>query len=524
MKKTIQKLSGMLLSAALLLSLLVPVPAKAASSAGEQLDKTLSFLASTVTAPQFGTGGGEWTVIALARGDYAPFASYFGDYYSRIEKLVQENAGVLPGSSSKKTEYSRLIIALAAIGKNPRSVGGYDLTAWLSSMSKVTAQGINGAIFALIAIDSAGGDFPDVAAAAAVTGYDAGAGNANQVTRQKLIDSILSREIGKGLPAAGGFALSGAVPDPDITAMALQALHPYYGKDSAVTAAADRAVSALSSAQQANGGFISWESENAESAAQVIIALTALGIDPAADARFVKSGGSTVDALLRFADAGGGFRHVSGGAVDGMATDQAALALAAYSRFLQGKTALYDTSDVAPVPDPWKNPFTDVSAEDWFYTAVQYASANKLMSGVGDNRFDPNGPLTRAMVVTTLARSAGAEIAGGEYWWSRAREWGMANGVTDGTNMENAITREQLVTMMFGYAKLCGVDTSARADLSGFTDSGRISGWAQTSVQWAVSVGLIKGKTETELEPLSGATRAEAATIFMKYLKAVAVK
>ncbi|MDR0812809.1 MAG: S-layer homology domain-containing protein [Oscillospiraceae bacterium] len=180
--------------------------------------------------------------------------------------------------------------------------------------------------------------------------------------------------------------------------------------------------------------------------------------------------------------------------------------------------------DITP-PDPktpWQNPFIDVAEDDWFYKAVEYASKNKLMSGVGDSRFDPNGQLTRGMVVTILARSAGAQIMGGEYWWSLAREWGMANGVTDGTNMESAITREQFVMMIFKYAQLSGIDTSARADISAFTDSGDVSFWAVDAVKWAVSSGLIKGKTATEIKPTDGATRAEAATILMKYLETVA--
>ncbi|MDR1822031.1 MAG: S-layer homology domain-containing protein [Oscillospiraceae bacterium] len=519
MKKTIRKIIGAVLSAAMTIAPLVPARASASADISAPLSKTLAYLAQTVTAPQFGTGAGEWTVLALSRSAYSVPQGYFSGYYSRVERLVRENSGVLPGSSAKKTEYSRLIIALSAIGRNARDVGGYDLTAWLSSMPKVTQQGINGAVFALIALDAAGGEAPDVAKTSAVTGYDAGAGSANQVTRQKLIDYILDRELGKGTPSAGGFALSGAIADPDLTAMACQALAPYRGGSSNVSAAINRAVSVLSSSQLPNGGFASWESENSESVSQAIMALTALGIDPASDPRFVKSGGSALDALLRFADASGGFAHIAGGGVNGMATDQAALALTAYSRFSQGKASLYDMSDAAPAPEPWVSPFTDVSENDWFYTFVEYAYKNKLMSGVGGGRFDPNGRLTRAMVVTILANSAGADIAGGEAWWSRAREWGMKNGVTDGTNMEAPITREQLVTMLMNYARFSEIDISARADLAKYTDSGTVSFWAVEPVQWAVAVGLITGKSATEIAPTDGATRAEAATILMKYLE-----
>ncbi|MDR1821042.1 MAG: S-layer homology domain-containing protein, partial [Oscillospiraceae bacterium] len=185
-------------------------------------------------------------------------------------------------------------------------------------------------------------------------------------------------------------------------------------------------------------------------------------------------------------------------------------------------TAKEKDTDLPEPEKPWASPFIDVAAGDWFYKYVEYAYKNKLMSGVGGGRFDPNGQLTRAMVVTILANSAGADISGGETWWSKAREWGMTNGVTDGTSMESPITREQLVTMLKNYARFSGLDTSARADLSKYTDGGAVSFWAVEPMQWAVAVGLITGKSATEIAPADGATRAEAATILMKYLETVA--
>lgn len=266
--------------------------------------------------------GSEWLVIALARsGREVP-----DSYYDSVVKAVQDAGGVL--SDRKFTEYSRTILALTAIGRDPTNVGGYDLLSKLADMDDVTFQGLNGAIFALIALDSNKYDVPAVA--------DGG----KQVTRDGLAAYILDQQL-----SDGGWALSGDSADPDMTAMALQALAAYRTGDKAVQSAVDKALKTLSDMQQADGGYSSWGTLNSESCAQVIIALTALGIDPAKDSRFAKNGLTVLDALLSFA-LDGGFRHTADGERNDMATEQALCALTAYARLLDGKTALYDMTDV----------------------------------------------------------------------------------------------------------------------------------------------------------------------------------
>lgn len=202
-------------------------------------------------------------------------------------------------------------------------------------MDKVTYQGINGAIFALIALDSGHYDVP-----AAPEG-------AKQTSREALVAYLLDAELPEG-----GWTLSGDTADVDITAMALQALAGYRSKTE-VKNAVDRALDTLSTLQLADGGFGSWGTVNSESCAQVIIALTALGIDPTTDSRFLKHGLSPLDALCAFY-ADGGFRHSRDGAVDAIATEQALCALTAYYRFTNDLSALYDMADTAvdatPVP------------------------------------------------------------------------------------------------------------------------------------------------------------------------------
>ena len=301
------------------------------------LNDTMDQLAKTVTAPAFGTGAGEWTVLGLARGGYYALDSqYFKDYYSRIVETVNQKAASvnLDGALHKKksTENSRLIMALSAIGKDAASVGNWDLIKPYSTqgIDWITWQGINGPIFALIALDTH--NYPTT----------------DTTIRQQCVDYILGKEL-----SDGGWTLSGNTADPDITAMALQALVNYKDQPK-VAAAAERAFDKLSAIQKDNGGYASWGSVNSESIAQVIVATTAWGIDPDTDPRFVKNGKSAVDALLTFyVEEGRGFAHVLesshgyvGGAVNGMATDQACYALVAYNRFQNGKTALYDMSDV----------------------------------------------------------------------------------------------------------------------------------------------------------------------------------
>lgn len=297
-----------------------------------QLDKSLAYILKTVDNPQLGTSGGEWSVLSLARANYTVPGDYYSKYYDNVAQVVKEKSGVL--HAKKYTEYSRVILGLTSIGKGVTDVGGYNLLEKLADYDKVIWQGINGPIFALIALDSKNYEIPIVE------------GISTQTTREKLIENILSKEINKGTENAGGWALGGSAADPDITAMAIQSLTPYYNTNSDVKAAVDRGINILSKLQLTSGGYKSWGSENSESTSQVIVALSELGIDPSKDTRFVKNGNSLIDALLTFGVADGGFKHISSETEpNGMATDQGTYALVAYDRFVNGKNSLYNMTD-----------------------------------------------------------------------------------------------------------------------------------------------------------------------------------
>ena len=278
--------------------------------------------------PSVGPIGGEWGVLGLARSGLT--VPGLEDYCQKALEFIRQSIdpATMRLHSAKSTDNSRMILALTAIGKGATNIDGYNLVAGLSDLDYVTYQGNNGPIWALIALDS--GNYPASGTA----------------TRQALVDELLRVQT-----SDGGWAVTGSKADTDMTGMALQALAPYYETNEQVRAAVDRAIDKLSRMQQADGSFCADYGDGnpvatSESIAQVITGLTALGIDPATDPRFVKSGGSALDALLRYYVDGGGFRHLLEGERDGMATEQGYYALTAYFRFRNGETALYDMTDV----------------------------------------------------------------------------------------------------------------------------------------------------------------------------------
>ncbi|MFR9171740.1 S-layer homology domain-containing protein [Evtepia sp.] len=181
-------------------------------------------------------------------------------------------------------------------------------------------------------------------------------------------------------------------------------------------------------------------------------------------------------------------------------------------------------------------PFPDVAEGDWFYDAVRYAYENGLMDGVGDNLFAPNSETTRAQLVTILYRLEGEpEVSGTSgftdveagTWYTDAVAWAAANGIVNGVSETEFapgkdITREQLATILFRYAEAKGYDVSARADLSAYPDADQIQSYATESVAWAVAEGLIQGFEDNTLRPAGNATRAQIATILMRFCEGVA--
>ena len=297
------------------------------------LNATLAMQAATVTEPAFGTNFGEWTVFGLARGGYyANDSQYFADYYDRIVEYVNTTAAKLNLNGAldknKSTDNSRLIMALASIGKDATSVGNWDLVEPYSAngINWIKKQGMNGTIWTLIALDCGNYETSD------------------PTIRQQCVDSILSMQHNDG-----GWSLVTAKAKPsnvDITGMTLTALYPYRDQPE-VAAACETAFNWLSEAQLDNGGFPYGTGETSESCVWAIVACTTWGINPDTDPRFIKNGYSAVDNLLTYyLEDEAKFEHGRGAGANAMATDQATYGLVAYDRLIKGKTVLYDYSDV----------------------------------------------------------------------------------------------------------------------------------------------------------------------------------
>lgn len=354
MNTTSKRLLSLLLALITALSLCVPVFATGGTGNGggttgetttsvstivdATLSSTLAQEKAALTSPDFGS---EWGILGLARSGYLEKGSkYFNDYYTRVAAYASKatkNAQELGAPAGalhlvKCTENSRLIIALSALGRDARSVGECDLTAPYEKFSWIEGQGLNSVVFALIALDTVGYETKDT------------------TIRQQCISYILGRQLSDG---GWNYQEDAAASDPDMTAMSLQALANYREQEK-VQAAVSAAVSRLSAMQNSDGSYTSYEAVNSESISQVIVACAALGIDPHTDSRFVKNGKSAVDALLTFYNTEKrAFHHTMKDKdgnptdVDGMATEQAAYAMTAYQRLMNGKTSLYDMRDVA---------------------------------------------------------------------------------------------------------------------------------------------------------------------------------
>ena len=170
---------------------------------------------------------------------------------------------------------------------------------------------------------------------------------------------------------------------------------------------------------------------------------------------------------------------------------------------------------------PSKTTFNDVSANDWFASAVDYVTGKGMMNGTAANTFSPKANTTRGMLMTVLARHAGEDTTGGSVWYEKGMNWAKANGVSDGTNPQVNITREQLAAMLYRYAQNKKYDVSGAKSLDGYTDAQSVSSYAVPALQWANAAGVVTGKSGSKLDPKGYATRAEVAAMLMRFCENV---
>ncbi|KYG90537.1 S-layer homology domain-containing protein [Metasolibacillus sp. FSL K6-0083] len=509
-----QKLSMLFMMLLALMLIVAPVSAQNASTI-DAYKTTGQFMVTKAPNPSFGD---EWFIIALARGEYAVPKGYYDKYYANVVKHVQAVKGEL--HSRKYTEYSRLIIALTAIGKDPTNVGGYNLVDKLADFEKVVWQGPNGAYFALIALDTWNFELPKTAT----------------TTRAKLIEHILEKQL-----PDGGWDLSGTKADPDMTAMAIQALSTYKEKTE-VKASIDKALNALQNLQDKNGSYQSWGTTNLESVAQVITALASLNIDANKEQRFNR----LFTSFFTFYHAkDGGFKHVlEESTANGMATEQAAYTLAAYNRLLAGKTKLYDMSDTKPnnasTPEqpnqpaapPQKVSFKDIGSH-WAKSDIEAAVAQGLLKGYEDNTFKPNNNLTRVQAVSILVRALNltstsnapfTDISSYSEETKReiaaAYEANLLVGKSNKFSPSSPISREELAVMLANAYTHQNGKAYLATNIAPLSDIAKLQKESQQAITFLYDFEIAQG-ADGSFNPANFITRAHAAKMYVNFLKVV---
>ena len=550
MKQFLKRSFSLLMALAILFSVSAAALAAVTDTAlADAVTDTAQYMYKTVKSPQVGSIGGEWAVLGLARSGYEVPEEYYQDYYGTVEAYVKACDGNL--HDKKYTEYSRVIVALSAIGKDARDVAGYDLTKPLGDYDKTIWQGLNGPIWALIALDSRNYPMPENPAAK------------TQATRQMYIDRILECQLSDGgwsLFGGTSAASSGdGVSDPDITGMALQALAKYQDQ-AAVAKATEEALACMSKKQNAQGGFSSWDTANSESCVQMIVALCELGI-PLDDSRFVKNGNTLLDNLMTFYQKGNGFLHtLDGSGSNQMASEQAFYGLIAAQRLRQGKNSLYRMGDAitvtegegaaagaglegkhadvkaVPITQLGKT-FDDITGANAHANqpAIEALASRGIIDGMGNGLFEPEKTMTRAQFATIVVRALGLNPKAdrvftdvtSDKWYAAyigtASSYGIINGVGGGRfNPEGTITRQEAAVMAARTAKLCGMDTeldagAVRDMLAQFTDYVTTEEWARQGLAVCYQYGILDDSV-LEIQPRAAIKRCEIAQMLFNLL------
>lgn len=510
---------------------------------------TAQYIYETVSNPQVGSIGGEWAVLGLARSGYQVPEEYYQNYYATVEAYVKACGGNL--HDKKYTEYSRVIVALSAIGKDARNVANYNLLTPLGDYDKTIWQGLNGPIWALIALDSRDYPMPENSEAA------------TQATRQMYIDRILECQL-----PDGGWSLFGGTDmttagydtsDPDITGMALQALAKYQNQP-AVAKATQEALACMSKMQDDTGGFSSWGTPNSESCVQMIVALCELGI-PLDDSRFVKKGNTMLDNLMTYYLPEKGFLHTaSGSGSNQMATEQAFYGLVAAQRAREGRNSLYRMSDANTIaqgesiqassglegkhPDVKSVPITqigktfdDITGENAHVSqpAIEALAARGIIKGKDDGLFHPDDTMTRAEFAAIVVRALGLTPVSAntftdvteDRWYApyvgTASSYGLINGVGDGRFLPGGtITRQEAAVMVTRAAKLCGMNTqmdvgAIRDVLAQFTDYVTTAQWAREGLAFCYSERILDASA-LEIQAETAIRRCEIAQMLFRLL------
>lgn len=441
----------------------------------------------------------DWSALALQRaGKNVPTV-----YYTTLESYVKEKNGAF----RLITDYERMALAVLALGKDPRNIAGYDFIEKIYQNERMTNQGTNGAIFALIVLDAKNYEVPADAL----------------WTREKLVNWVIEQQ-----NADGGFPLSKASNGPsdvDVTAMALQALANYQDNPK-VKVVIDKAVSWLSKQQIDNGGFKVYGVENSETISQVIIALTSLGID-LDDSRFVKKKGDLLSALNSFVNEDGGISHVRKEPSNYMATQQGLMAFTAYQRFIESKNNLFDMSDKNLETN--KVTFLDVTDNSFGKDEIYQLVEAGVINGYPDGTFRPNQSINRGQAANLFMRALQLEVSTTTHNFddvtpnspyfdaaNATKAAGIFNGKNDGKTFGalDTLTREQMASVLVRAFDLQPKDVQVN-----LTDLDQVSETHRKSVEILYQNGITTGRANGEFDPHAPVTRVQFVVFLSRAMK-----
>lgn len=544
MKDKLKTRCSLLMAVIVLFSTYTGIMAADSTELDKALADTAEYVYHTVQTPQVGSVGGEWAVIGLARSEYAVDENYYQNYYRAIEDYAEQCGGNL--HDKKYTEYSRVILALTAIGKDPRNVAGYNLLTALGDYERTIWQGINGPIWALIALDSGNYDIPQNPAAK------------TQATRELYITRILECQLSDGgwSLTAGADSAGQEEAEPDITAMALQALAKYQDRDD-VNNAIKKALNCMTSRQNESGGFSGRGKADAESSIQMLVALCELGI-PVNNEQFVKNGNTLYDHVMTYYEPGKGFKHTPDDKESNqMASEQGLYGLTALQRQMNGKNSLYRMSDAsafyentntqttAPglpakhqdvciqgIKNPGKT-FADIHTH-FAQKAIEALASRGIINGMSEEQFAPDATMTRAEFAAIIVKGLGLPTDGNAVFWdvteqdwfysyvNTAYAYGIVSGISEHEfNPNGTITREEAAVMIARSARLCGMNTQldmiTRDILSAFTDYMEAEAWAMPSLAFCYKENILSDEL-MEIKPKQQITRAEVAQMLFNLL------
>lgn len=454
-------------------------------TAGEELEAALDYLAQN-------HGGNLAALTVLRRADRVT------DAY--IQSEITDILRAANGSFHNATDLAGVLFLAGMAGMDIRNAAGYDLLAMLYNHERLTSQGA-GAEGLVLAVYSGLDVTPPPSAANSVA---------------KLCADMAGQQ-----NADGGFpAVRGGASDVDATALALTGLAAYRDRDDTASMI-ERAREYLRKAQSDDGSYTTENGRQAGSVARVITALAALGTAPD-NADFVKERGGLCGALATFA-VDGAYAAVSGEKADVSATASAATALFAALLAEDGTGALYYDAGRTPAV------YSDTAIAAYALPAIDYMSLNGIMTGIGDDRFDPNGRLTREQMVKIIVSALGVLNKNSDNpftdcqrsaWYapyvSSAYELGLVTGIEPETfGVGREITRQDLATIIYRAAQKLGIPLSS-GSAAGISDIDEIADYAKEAVMALYASKILSGRDDGRFDPKATCTRAEAAVIFYR--------